>query len=223
MLPILPRLAVWPCLAASRRPGLTPITPSLPLQGRVLPTGQPPWPPHSSLEGKDRAWLANGARAHSRSPECLLTGLTGDGHGEGCARRMHQQLAPPLGPQAGLSVEQDSWARPQTAGPRACGGRLEGQTKQPAAAPPAPLQGGFYFLFCGCQVPEQIFSWSGGAAELPALSAGNTAGSGQVPGTGGRAGVWRQLEGRGSSGLPSGWCPLSWAGGGGPGFYLLES
>lgn len=26
------------------------------------------------------------------------------------------------------------------------------------------LHGGFYFLFGGCQVPEQIFSWSGGAA-----------------------------------------------------------
>lgn len=43
------------------------------------------------------------------------------------------------------------------------GGNLEGQTDN-AAAPPARLQGGFYFLFCGCQVPEQIFSWSGGAA-----------------------------------------------------------
>lgn len=71
-----------------------------------------------------------------------------------------------------------------------------------AAAQPTRLQGGFYFLSCGCQVPEQIFSWSGGAAELPALSAGNTGGSGRFQEPEGERGL--AAAGGGSLGLPLG-------------------
>lgn len=63
------------------------------------------------------------------------------------------------------------------------------------------------FPLLRCQVPEQIFSWSGGAARLPALSAGNTAvlcraGSRNPRGSG----VWRRLGEGASPGLPPGQC-----------------